>query len=465
LYKDVMLKRRFPLARLAIAILGGVAITGSALPAQAPAASGDPCSPAYPNFGVGAWPPACWRPYADTSPFNKPIPPSPALHPRSRQIVDRLLSSGGPAKERAGSSGGEDFGKPIYWARPTDPVFTVRGSDPVEGDRIHIPAGAQPANGSDGHMTIVEPDGWEYDFWRASAPSGGEVHVSTGRKTRIDGEGIGSGVVEARWGSLAGRVRAPEMQAGQINHALMISVECTDGELQWPSINRGSRCGDPADAPSLGDRFQLAMSDGEIAALPVPAWKKTILRALARYGAYVGEQSGTWSLLGFEGAPTYTSFGYPDQMAVFAASVGIKSNGGAYYFDIASSVDWHRLRVIDPGVSRSSPTGRARSSLRLTRLSVKPRRARDRPRVRFRLSRAATVTLTLLRSSRARGTRFVGRGSFTVPGRAGLNRRRLPKRVNGKRLRRGRYRVVAVATDGTGARSAVKRAGFSLVRR
>jgi hypothetical protein len=253
------------------------------------------------------------------------------------------------------------------------------------------------------------------------------------------------------------------MQAGQINHALMISVECTDGELQWPSANTGSRCGNPADAPSLGDRFQLSMSDGEIAALPVPAWKKTILRALARYGAYVGEQSGAWSLLGFEGAPTYTSFGVPDQMAVFAASVGIKSNGGAYYFDIASGVDWNRLRVIDPAVSRSAPA-EARSSLRLTRLSVRPKRARHRARVRFRLSRPATVTLTLLRA-RGRRARFVGAGSFTVSGRSGLNRRKLPKRVGGKRLGSGRYRLLAVAQDSTGARSAAKRAGFRLIRR
>jgi hypothetical protein len=448
-------------AALVIAVLGGIALAGSAVPASAAL---DPCSPAYPSFGVGAWPPACWRPYADSSPFNKPIPPNPALHPRSRQIVARLISSGGPAKERVGSSRGEDFGKPIYWGRPTDPVYTVRGSDPVEGDRIHIPAGAQPANGSDGHLTVVEPDGWEYDFWRANTPSGGEVHVSAGRKTRIDGSGIGSGVVEARWGSLAGRVRAAEMRAGQINHALMISVECTDGELQWPSANRGSRCGNPTDAPSLGDRFQLAMTDGEITALPVPAWKKTILRALAHYGAYVGEQAGVWSLLGFEGAPTYTSFGFPDQMATFAASVGIKSNGGTYYFDIASGVDWNRMRVIDPAVSRSSPA-KTRSSLRLTRLSVRPRRARHRARMRFRLSRAATVTIALLRAQRSRRSPFVGVGGYTVPGKAGLNRRRLPKRVNGKRLRRGRYRVVAVATDSTGARSAAKRAGFRLVRR
>jgi hypothetical protein len=452
-------------AALAIAVLGGITIAGSALPASAPAAL-DPCSPAYPSFGVGAWPPACWRPYADSSPFNKPIPPNPALHSRSRQIVERLLSSGPPAKERVGNQGGQDFGKPIYWGRPSDPVYTVRGSDPVEGDRIHIPAGAQPANGSDGHMTIVQPDGWEYDFWRADPPSGGEVHVSTGRKTRIDGDGIGSGVVEARWGSLAGRVRAPEMQAGQINHALMISVECTDGELVWPSANRGSRCGNPADAPSLGDRFQLAMGDGEIAALPVPAWKKTILRALARYGAYVGEQAGVWGLLGFEGGPTYTSFGYPDQMAAFAASVGIKSSGGSYSFDIASGVDWNRLRVIDSAVSRSSPADQRSRSLRLTRLSVRPRKARRRrARVRFRLSRPATVSFTLLRAKRSRRTPFAGAGGFTITGKAGLNRRRLPKRVNGKRLRRGRYRLVAVATDSTGARSATKRAGFRLIRR
>ena len=471
------------MARIALAAIGLAVTAGVAVPTDAPAAP-DPCSAAYPYFGVGNWPPACWRPYSPTSPFNKPIPPNPGLRPNSSRIVKRLLENGPAGPERAGTSdSGDDYDMPLYWARATDPVVTLHGSAPVEGKQIHLPQGAKPANGGDRHMTIVEPDGWEYDLWHADTPSGGRLSASTGRRLRIDGNGYGSGVVAARFGNLAGRVRAAEMAAGRIDHALMMTVECTSGAYVWPSVRAGSTCDDRVDAPSLGDRFQLAMSDGQIAALNVPPWKKTILRALARYGAYVGEETSRWSLLGFESGVSYTSFGYPDQLAQFARGAGVRQSGGVYYFDIASGLDWARyLRVIDPAVSRSSQPQGALGALRLSRLSVAPRRFRGGTRFRFRLSAPAMVTFSILRTApgrRAKGQcrrpsrrlrshrrciRHVGVGNFSAAGKRGRNRKRFSGRLNGRRLRAGSYRAVVVASSATGSRSRAKRVRFKITR-
>ena len=44
------------------------------------------------------------------------------------------------------------------------------------------------------------------------------------------------------------------------------------------------------------------MSDAQIAALAVPAWKKTILTALAHYGGYVGDTGQVLPVRG-PGAP------------------------------------------------------------------------------------------------------------------------------------------------------------------
>jgi hypothetical protein len=93
------------------------------------------------------------------------------------------------------------------------------------------------------------------------------------------------------------------------------------------------------------------MRDAEIDALDVPAWKKTILRAMAHYGMYVGDITGSpWGLM-FESGSSYTSFGVEDEMVKFADAAGVPSLDGVYYFDVASGVDWNRLRVIDPCVT------------------------------------------------------------------------------------------------------------------
>jgi hypothetical protein len=481
-----------------LAVVTSVA-AGAGLPPAAQGAAEDPCSPAHPYFKAGNWPPACWRPYSDTSPFNVGVPPNPTLHPRSAQIVQRLLGFGAPTPERAGiADGGDDYGKPVYFAQPSDPVATLDGqsTSPIDGERIHVPAGARPASGGDAHMTIVQPDGWEYDLYQAHEPSGGVLRYSSGRRIRIDGDGLNSAATASRFGNLAGKVRTPELEAGQINHALVMTVRCTSGTFVWPAAKTDSRCSDPTDAPPMGAHFWLAMSDAQINALAVPAWKKTILRAAARYGAFVGDStSSPWSLLGFWSGTSFTAFGVQDPMVGFAQASGIKPNGGVYYFWIDGGVDWGSyLKVLDPSVARNGvPTGSA--ALRLWAVKVKPRRfrvagrassARRAPRgarLRFRLSRAATVTVAVLRAGRGRRaggrcrkpsrrnrggrrcTRFNGAGSLGFSGRRGLNRPRFRGRVSGKRLRPGRYRLVAVASDGTGARSLSKRAGFRIVRR
>ena len=155
------------------------------------------------------------------------------------------------------------------------------GSSPIDGERIHVPAGARPASGGDAHMTIVESNGWEYDLYQAHEPSAGVLSYSSGRKIRIDGDGLNSAATASRFGNLAGKVTEPELRAGVINHALVMAINCTSGSFVWPAMKTDSTCSNPTDAPPMGAHFWLAMSDGQINALPVPAWKKTILTAAA----------------------------------------------------------------------------------------------------------------------------------------------------------------------------------------
>jgi hypothetical protein len=324
------------------------------------------------GFGGGSLPGANWRPYGASSPFNQTTEGA-AVHPNSAGLVEKALSWGLPGNLVAGNSGtASDWSHPAYYAQPTDPVYTLHATEPwgrnsLEGMSIPIPAGAQPAAGDDGHMTVVTPDGWEYDFWRAQTPpaGGGTLTFAWGGRTRIDGDGLASGATASNFGNLAGMIREPELAAGHIDHALFIVIKCAakgtgfgygatttsyGSSYVYPASHGGSTCaGDDPNLPPLGTRFALAMSDAQIQALAVPSWKKTILTALAHYGGYVGDTGGPGFAFMFESSSSYTSFGLPDPLATFAALQGVPKWNGDYVFNMASGVDWAKyLRALAP---------------------------------------------------------------------------------------------------------------------
>jgi hypothetical protein len=91
------------------------------------------------------------------------------------------------------------------------------------------------------------------------------------------------------------------------------------------------------------------MSDAQIAALRLPRWKAAIVRALARYGGYVGDTGGDGIGFMFESSTMYTSYGRPDPLVAIARAARLPSYGGRYVFDVGSSIDWSRyLQVIAP---------------------------------------------------------------------------------------------------------------------
>jgi hypothetical protein len=320
---------------------------------------------AFGTFSSQNLPGACWRPYADTSPFNRGVGSAPRLVANSSAIVNRVNGFGPPDNLSAGNS--SDWGHPTYYSRPGDPLYTVHcteswGTCELEGAQIRIPAASRPATAADAHMTVVDQaTGWEYDFWQVrSKPSGGgTLSVSWGGKTRIgtpDADGLASNATAAHFGLLAGVIRPPELAAGQIDHALTMSVSCTNGTYVWPAEGPGAGtvCADRANAPAMGQHFVLNMSDGEISSLNVPGWKKTILTAMAHYGLFVGDTGGAAWGIQLESSATYTSFGYVDPWAQLGAAWGVPKWGGDYVFSLRDGVDWGRLAVVDPCVSRGA---------------------------------------------------------------------------------------------------------------
>jgi hypothetical protein len=359
----------------ALSVAGGVAACASddgSTPTTATARATAPVA-SWNDFGLDHWPPASWRPYAATSPFNQPIPAGTKAVANSPALMSATLASGPPDHLTAGvAQTSDDWGHPTFYARGDDPVFTLRttagyGPNPLNGARIHIPEAARPAGGGDGHMTIVQPDGWEYDLWQVkSKPAGGgTLTFSWGGRLRIDGSGLAHGGTASKFGNLAGIIRAPELAAGRIDHALFIVLRCTgtgnsygygvrqresdEGSYVYPAVAGGAPCRSGAQAPPMGARLRLAMSETQILALGLPRWQTAILTALARYGGYVGDTGGDGIGMMFESSTTYTSLGRPDPLVAIAKANGLPSYGGRYGFDVAKGVDWARyLEVIPP---------------------------------------------------------------------------------------------------------------------
>ncbi len=353
--------------------LDEVAIYGSALSGgnvnDDYAAARPPANESYLGCGFGgfrafAWPGGCWRPYSVSSPFNRPIPDAPPLAANSSQVVQRMLGFGRVQNLVAGEADtDDDYWHPTYYSQPNDPLFRLHcykpwGTCPIEGHVIRIPDAARAAGGGDAHLTVVDQEtGWEYDMYdvRSKPAGGGVLELGWGGRTRIDGDGLRSAATAAGYGNLAGIIRAAELAAGHIDHALFLVVNCTSGAVVYPARGTGRTCAEiglsNSNAPAMGARFQLAMTPEQIDALSVPEWKKTILRAMATYGMYVGDTGGgSWGIEAESGS-TFTSFGVPDPLVAFARANGWTQYNGRYTGNLSDGVDWARyLRVVDPCV-------------------------------------------------------------------------------------------------------------------
>ena len=268
--------------------------------------------------------PPTGAPTPTTRPSTRCCPSDPRLHPRSAAVVARLTEQGGPSDLRAGVADSDgDFQHPTYWSTPDDPVFTIHCTRPygrceVEGMRVRIPDRARPAGrlGRSPHRgRPADAAGSTTSGRWTSKPSGGgelddrlrRAHPHRRRRARLGRHGR--------------PLRPPgrdhpgpgAAQRGRIDHALFLVADCDSGEFVYPARGRGAPC----DGPHRRARARACASSSTC---PTPrsarserrAGSAAILRALARYGMFVGDTGGSPWDLEFESGSTYTSFGYPD---------------------------------------------------------------------------------------------------------------------------------------------------------
>jgi parallel beta helix pectate lyase-like protein len=262
-----------------------------------------PDSPCLPTISG-----ALWQPFRDDSIWNVAALQKGFVtsdNPYAGQFgsySNQLEISGIP-----GSGSGIQYAKPIYFAKPGDPVADVQVGEPswVKGDirwdgkPIPVPDGVAPAPGSDGHLTIVSADRkTAWDMWRCTkADTSGYATVTI---SQWDLAGTGVPNVSNDNSSARGSgtplipttIRAEEALNG-INHALGITVPRVSGDYIYPPATH-SDGGLGADGIKYGMLFVLRRD------YPAPAdagiGERNIIAALKTYGAYVVDQGASMEL-------------------------------------------------------------------------------------------------------------------------------------------------------------------------
>ncbi len=355
-------QKRSPLAALAALALAAAFVLAG-LAACEEDSGGESAKPFHSPDNL---PPAGWRPFADSSPWNQRIADDAHLHPRSAEMVERLLEAGPPTQQRIGTAGTDsDFAPAIYFADDSDPLYRIEGGSDdarygIDGGRVRLPDGAAPSSGADAHLAVVYK-GEHWGCYRTTVDHEERViRCEAGRRVPIDGDGLHAADTAARFPSLAGRIRFQELDAGRIRHALFAASSQIASDHVFPAEKSDGEKDASLGYPPMGTRFQLDpnyMTDERLKK-DFPPWKRGVLRAVRDYGFYLGDStSSSLKVVPIESGTGYTSLGRKDPWEQYGKRHDLPivldrgSGKRVYAFQPYTGVDWTRLRAIDPCVT------------------------------------------------------------------------------------------------------------------
>jgi hypothetical protein len=275
--------------------------------------------------------------------FNKRVPASATGS--SSSLVSRMIADGKPSTLDLNG-----WQYPQYDASAGNPEYTVTATNYVgpQGDhKVRIPAGALPAPGADANMAITDRSANEYWGFYGVTSIDRNAHTIRARgagTVPLSSNGAFRGESSLNMATKGGIVTPEELQAGHIDHALMVVISCSTGAVNGAGNTRQcSSMGKPAGLPN-GAHLQLQISDAELNAFP--AWKRAILRSMRDYGIYVAETGG--GFLKADYAPgTALATKWQNWLNAHDSEAGVNAAGRS--LDFVTGVQWgSRLRVVTP---------------------------------------------------------------------------------------------------------------------
>ena len=323
---------------------------------------------------------AGWRAFAPTSPWNVPAAQKGGIAP-SNPFASQFTSYSSTL-EISGVAPDNEWGKPIFFAKPGDPEYVwtdengwADGDIRYQGEPIPMPAGAKEASGSDGHLTIVTADRrYSYDMWRADASQRtaativrfdlAGAGVPADRNNNTSARGSGAPVIPTT-------VRAEEAVTG-IDHALGLTVPSVAADYLFPATHTDGELG--SDSVKYGMLFVLRPDYPVTGSLG----ERNIITALKTYGAYVVDQGST---MGLDADSTHAEL-WTQAGMLGDASMPIRAG------------DWRLVNVGSAAAAQPPATRKRRIVLRAARRSVRiGGRVRLRGEVRGTLPAGADVRL------------------------------------------------------------------------
>ena len=264
--------------------------------------------------------------FNDGSPWNKRID-TVRVDPRSQRMIDLSQERVGVVERPDGTFFDQRIlvndGLYINTTRWTVPV--VAGGQPTSlvcrqlvcGDganttRLNIPADVDPDPRYDGWYTVFDTSASvAYDLWRARRESDDTISYNYMRKWDLNGPGYSPPWTEGARGSglplFAGLIRPGELESGEIQHALAISLpgpaaglfvqpaSSTDGTGRRASIPEGARIRlkrdvvlPPPHDPITGKLIKLTKQQQRLA--------DAIVACLRTYGAIVVDRAAVPTL-------------------------------------------------------------------------------------------------------------------------------------------------------------------------
>jgi hypothetical protein len=269
--------------------------------------------------------------------WNAPVDGLP-VHVNSTAWV----ASGGPNKPLHPDFGTGVIGIPfivVTGQQPKVPI-TFRYDDESDPGPYPIPASAPVEGGRDAkgdrHVLVLDRDNCLlYELYAAYPQPDGSWKAGSGavfslRSNALRPDGWTS-TDAAGLPVLPGLVRYEEVAAGEIRHAIRMSIPQTQRKYVWPARHAASKW-TANQYPPMGTRFRLKAGFDVSGFLPE---NQVILRALKKYGVILSDNGSAWFIQGVpddrwndERLHELTKVRGSDFEAVDAAALMVDANSG-----------------------------------------------------------------------------------------------------------------------------------------
>jgi hypothetical protein len=210
--------------------------------------------------------------------------------------------------------------------------------------RVPIPAGARPAEGTDGNLVVWQPStGTMWEFWGARRAADGWHARFGGRMSHLR-SGPGYFPRDPGWGAtatglplLGGLIRLAELRAGRIDHAVSMAVPDTRAGLYaWPAQRTDGTSNHPLSLPE-GSRLRLNPRL-DLDRLQLPRIVRLIAEAAQRYGIIVTDRGENIAFYGEDPTPYRRNPYWPGRREHFSGESPDR---------LLAAFPWSQLQLLD----------------------------------------------------------------------------------------------------------------------